>query len=109
MTSSAFQRTFQHLFTANALLNDYPPLPPPLHPAPLLITPAGPTLLLLLLLKLKSRSSKGGRRTPRFSSILDSATQETENLWLTVDSPGGVSNATSALDASTQSMTPSTA
>ena len=43
MTSSAFQRTFQHLVTANALLNDYPPLPPPLHPAPLPITPAGPT------------------------------------------------------------------
>ena len=43
MTSSAFQRTFQHLVTASALLNDYPPLPPPLHPAPLPITPAGPT------------------------------------------------------------------
>ena len=43
MTSSAFPRTFQHLVTANALLNDYPPLPPPLHPDPLPITPAGPT------------------------------------------------------------------
>ena len=37
---SAFQQTFQHLVTANALLNDDPP---PLHPAPLPTTPAGPT------------------------------------------------------------------
>ena len=32
--STAFQRTFGHLVTANAVLNGDPPPPPPLHPAP---------------------------------------------------------------------------
>ena len=46
---------------------------------------------------------KGGGTTPRFSYMLDSATRET------VDSPGGVSNTTTPLDASTQPTTPTTA
>ena len=37
--------------------------------------------LLLLLLTLKSIPSNGELRTPGFSSMLDSATQETENPW----------------------------
>ena len=43
MISSAFQQTFQHLVTANALLNDDQPLSPPPHSAPLPTAPAGPT------------------------------------------------------------------
>ena len=94
MTSSAFQRTFQHLATANALLNYDPPLPPPLHPALLPTTPAGPTPLPPPS-DTEINIIQGGRITRRFSSMLDSATRKTKNPWLTVDSPGDVSNATS--------------
>ena len=59
MTSLEFERTFQHLVTANALLNYDPLLPPPLHPAPLPTTPVGPPSdTEIKIIKVKTQNSK---------------------------------------------------
>ena len=63
--STALQRTFGHLVTANADLNGNPPPPPPLHPAPSINppsysqpTPSPPTDASIKIIQVRKLTSK---------------------------------------------------